>query len=163
PNRFNFALLKSAIESTAKLSSFVVFILIGARIFSLTFYGVNVHLWVEHLLTSLPGGQVGFLVFVNTLVFFLAFFLDFFEIAFITPGVRRFDLPVPPDLSKVKSRWRAVGACRTQGQRYERHDRPNALPRAVDVARMTDARVKSSIHPPCGAQYTLAPGPACLC
>ena len=83
PNRFNLVLLKSAIESTAKLSAFVVFILVGARIFSLTFYGVNGHLWVEHLLTSLPGGQVGFLVFVNILVFLLAFFLDFFEIAFI--------------------------------------------------------------------------------
>ena len=83
PNRFNLALLRSAIEATAKLSAFVVFILVGARIFSLTFYGVNGHLWVEHLLTSLPGGQVGFLVFVNILVFLLAFFLDFFEIAFI--------------------------------------------------------------------------------
>ena len=83
PKRFNLALLRSAIESTAKLSSFVVFILVGARIFSLTFYGVNGHVWVEHLLTSLPGGQVGFLVFVNILVFLLAFFLDFFEIAFI--------------------------------------------------------------------------------
>jgi TRAP-type mannitol/chloroaromatic compound transport system permease large subunit len=83
PNRFNYALLKSAVEATAKLSSFVVFILVGARIFSLTFYGVNGHLWVEHLLTSLPGGQVGFLVVVNVLVFLLAFFLDFFEIAFI--------------------------------------------------------------------------------
>jgi TRAP-type mannitol/chloroaromatic compound transport system permease large subunit len=83
PNRFNLALLKSAVESTAKLSAFVVFILVGARIFSLTFYGVNGHVWVEHLLTSLPGGQVGFLVFINALVFFLAFFLDFFEIAFI--------------------------------------------------------------------------------
>ena len=60
-----------------------MFILVGARIFSLTFYGVNGHVWVEHLLTSLPGGQVGFLVFVNILVFLLAFFLDFFEIAFI--------------------------------------------------------------------------------
>jgi hypothetical protein len=75
--------LKSAVESTAILSAFVVFILIGARIFSLTFYGVNGHVWVERLLTSLPGGQVGFLVFVNVLVFLLAFFLDFFEIAFI--------------------------------------------------------------------------------
>jgi tripartite ATP-independent transporter DctM subunit len=83
PKRFNFPLLKQAVESTAKLSSFVVFILVGARIFSLTFYGVNGHVWVEHLLTSLPGGQTGFLVFVNLLVFFLAFFLDFFEIAFI--------------------------------------------------------------------------------
>jgi TRAP-type mannitol/chloroaromatic compound transport system permease large subunit len=57
--------------------------LIGARVFSLTFYGVNGHVWVEHLLTSLPGGQVGFLIFVNVLVFLLVFFLDFFELAFI--------------------------------------------------------------------------------
>ena len=81
--RFNFAIIRSAAESTAKLSAFVVFILVGARIFSLTFYGVNGHIWVEHLLTSLPGGQTGFLVFVNILVFLLAFFLDFFELAFI--------------------------------------------------------------------------------
>jgi TRAP-type mannitol/chloroaromatic compound transport system permease large subunit len=83
PNRFNWLLMRSAIEATAKLSAFVVFILVGARIFSLTFYGVNGHLWVEHLLTSVPGGQVGFLVFVNIMVFLLAFFLDFFELAFI--------------------------------------------------------------------------------
>ena len=70
-------------KSTAKLSAFVVFILVGARVFSLTFYGVDGHRWVEELLVSLPGGQVGFLVFVNVFVFFLAFFLDFFEIAFI--------------------------------------------------------------------------------
>ncbi|MBI1649453.1 TRAP transporter large permease [Hyphomicrobium sulfonivorans] len=81
--RFNFEIMRSAAQSTAKLSAFVMFILIGARIFSLTFYGVNGHLWVEHLLTSLPGGEVGFLIFVNILVFFLAFFLDFFELAFI--------------------------------------------------------------------------------
>ena len=61
----------------------MVFILVGARVFSLTFYGVNGHVWVEHLLTSLPGGQVGFLIFVNAFVFVLAFFLDFFELAFI--------------------------------------------------------------------------------
>ena len=83
PARFNFQLLKSATESTAKLSAFVIFILLGARVFSLTFYGVNGHIWVEHLLTSLPGGQVGFLLFVNLLVFVLAFFLDYFELAFI--------------------------------------------------------------------------------
>ncbi|WP_046864716.1 TRAP transporter large permease [Microvirga massiliensis] len=83
PKRLNFTLVRQATESTAKLSAFVLFILIGARVFSLTFYGVNGHIWVEHLLTSLPGGQVGFLIFVNVLVFFLAFFLDFFELAFI--------------------------------------------------------------------------------
>jgi TRAP-type mannitol/chloroaromatic compound transport system permease large subunit len=81
--RLSWNLIRQAIESTAKLSAFVVFILIGARVFSLTFYGVSGHIWVEHLLTSLPGGQVGFLIFVNIFVFVLAFFLDFFELAFI--------------------------------------------------------------------------------
>ena len=61
----------------------MVFILVGARVFSLTFYGVSGHIWVENLLTSLPGGQIGFLIFVNAFVFVLAFFLDFFELAFI--------------------------------------------------------------------------------
>ncbi|AXK80632.1 C4-dicarboxylate ABC transporter [Pseudolabrys taiwanensis] len=81
--RLSFDLIRQAVESTAKLSAFVVFILIGARVFSLTFYGVSGHIWVEHLLVSLPGGQLGFLVFVNAFVFVLAFFLDFFELAFI--------------------------------------------------------------------------------
>ena len=81
--RLNLARLNEAMQSTARLTSFVLFILIGARIFSLTFYGVNGHIWVEELLTNLPGGQTGFLVAVNVLVFFLAFFLDYFELAFI--------------------------------------------------------------------------------
>jgi TRAP-type mannitol/chloroaromatic compound transport system permease large subunit len=81
--RLSWDLIRQATESTAKLSAFVVFILIGARVFSLTFYGVSGHIWVENLLTSLPGGQVGFLIFVNAFVFVLAFFLDFFELAFI--------------------------------------------------------------------------------
>ena len=81
--RLSWDLVRQATESTAKLSAFVVFILIGARVFSLTFYGVSGHIWVENLLTSLPGGQVGFLIFVNAFVFVLAFFLDFFELAFI--------------------------------------------------------------------------------
>jgi tripartite ATP-independent transporter DctM subunit len=81
--RLSFALLRQAMNSTAKLTSFVVFILVGATVFSLTFRGVNGDLWVEHLLTSMPGGQLGFLIVVNILVFLLAFFLDFFELAFI--------------------------------------------------------------------------------
>jgi len=81
--RLNWTLIRQATESTAKLASFVVFILLGARVFSLTFYGVSGHIWVENLLTSLPGGQIGFLLFVNAFVFVLAFFLDFFELAFI--------------------------------------------------------------------------------
>jgi TRAP-type mannitol/chloroaromatic compound transport system permease large subunit len=81
--RLSLPLIKQAMNTTAKLSTFVVFILVGARVFSLTFYGVNGHVWVEHLLTSLPGGQLGFLIVVNILIFVLAFFLDFFELSFI--------------------------------------------------------------------------------
>ncbi|RAZ76506.1 C4-dicarboxylate ABC transporter [Mesorhizobium atlanticum] len=81
--RLSLDVVKQALASTTRLSSFVLFILIGARVFSLTFYGVNGHIWVEHLLTSLPGGETGFLIGVNILVFLLAFFLDFFELAFI--------------------------------------------------------------------------------
>src|ERR1700675_4543658 len=81
--RLTWDLVRQATEQTAKLASFVVFILLGARVFSLTFYGVSGHVWVESLLTSLPGGQIGFLLFVNAFVFVLAFFLDFFELAFI--------------------------------------------------------------------------------
>jgi TRAP-type mannitol/chloroaromatic compound transport system permease large subunit len=81
--RLDLKLLKQAMDTTAKLSSFVMFILIGSTVFSLVFRGVNGDLWVEHLLTSLPGGQVGFLIVVNLLSFILAFFLDFFELAFI--------------------------------------------------------------------------------
>ena len=81
--RLTWSLMYQAVLATTKLTSFVMFILLGARVFSLSFYGVNGHLWVEHLLTSLPGGQLGFLIVVSILVFFLAFFLDFFELAFI--------------------------------------------------------------------------------
>ncbi len=81
--RLNLEITKSALYATVKLSSFVIFILLGARVFSLTFYGVNGHIWVEHLMTSVPGGEVGFLIVANLLVFFLAFFLDYFELAFI--------------------------------------------------------------------------------
>ncbi|MDX3927254.1 MAG: TRAP transporter large permease subunit [Shinella sp.] len=81
--RLTMEVVRSALASTTRLSSFVIFILLGARVFSLTFYGVNGHLWVEHLLVAMPGGETGFLIAVNVLVFFLAFFLDFFELAFI--------------------------------------------------------------------------------
>ncbi|HVA34699.1 MAG TPA: TRAP transporter large permease subunit [Stellaceae bacterium] len=81
--RLDWKLLKQAMDTTAKLSSFVMFILVGSTVFSLVFRGVNGDLWVEHLLIGLPGGRVGFLIVVNLLTFLLAFFLDFFELAFI--------------------------------------------------------------------------------
>jgi TRAP-type mannitol/chloroaromatic compound transport system permease large subunit len=81
--RLNSGLVRQAGEATAKLSAFAMFILLGARVFSLTFYGVNGHRWVEELLVALPGGEMGFVLFVNALIFVLAFFLDYFELAFI--------------------------------------------------------------------------------
>jgi TRAP-type mannitol/chloroaromatic compound transport system permease large subunit len=81
--RLDLTLLKQALASTTKLGSFVMFILIGATVFGLVFQAADGPIWVEHLLASLPGGQIGFLIFVNMLVFFLAFFLDYFELSFI--------------------------------------------------------------------------------
>ena len=81
--RLNMSLLKQALATTTRLSSFVMFILIGATFFSMVFQAADGPVWVEHLLAQLPGGQVGFLVFVNVMIFVLAFFLDFFELSFI--------------------------------------------------------------------------------
>ncbi len=81
--RLDIPLLRETCEGTLQLCSFVIFILIGARVFALTFYGIDGHLWVKDWLLALPGGEAGFLVFVVLLVFALGFFLDFFEIVFI--------------------------------------------------------------------------------
>ena len=81
--RLSLRVLRQSLDTTAKLSCFVMFILIGSTVFGLVFRGVNGDLWVEHLLTGLPGGVLGFLIVVNLLVFVLAFFLDYFELAFI--------------------------------------------------------------------------------
>ncbi len=81
--RLRIPLLIESMAATARITSFVIFILIGASVFSLSFRAADGDLWVEHLLTALPGGELGFLIFANLLVFVLAFFLDFFEISFI--------------------------------------------------------------------------------
>jgi tripartite ATP-independent transporter DctM subunit len=76
-------LIKQGYETTMRITCMVTFILIGSTCFSVVFQGVSGGEWLEHLLTSLPGGVWGFLIFINLFIFFLAFFLDFFEIAFI--------------------------------------------------------------------------------
>ncbi len=81
--RLTFKTMSDALEATTRLACFVLFILIGSRVFSLTFYGINGHVWVEELFTGLPGGEWGFLIAVNILVFVLGCFIDFFEIAFL--------------------------------------------------------------------------------
>jgi TRAP-type mannitol/chloroaromatic compound transport system permease large subunit len=81
--RLSLKLLRQAMDSTTRLTCFAIFILIGSTVFALSFRGVSGDLWVEHLLVGLPGGELGFLVFVSVFVFVAAFFLDFFELAFI--------------------------------------------------------------------------------
>ncbi len=81
--RLSWSLLKQALDNTAKLASFVLFILIGSTVFSFVFNAADGHIWVEHLFDSIPGGGWGFLIVVNILVFILGMFIDFFEIAFI--------------------------------------------------------------------------------
>lgn len=81
--RLSFKLFKQALDGTAKLATFVMFILVGSTVFSFTFNAADGHIWVEHLFTGMPGGALGFLIVVNVLVFILGCFIDFFEIAFI--------------------------------------------------------------------------------
>ena len=81
--RLTWPLIKEGMDTTMRITAMVVFILVGSTVFSLVFQGVDGSLWIEHLLSGLPGGVAGFLIAVNVFVFFLAFFLDFFEIAFI--------------------------------------------------------------------------------
>ena len=75
--------LRESADRTTRLTSMVVFLLIGSTAFTLVFRGLNGDLWIEELLTGLPGGVVGFLIVVHVAVFLLGFFIDFFEIAFI--------------------------------------------------------------------------------
>lgn len=75
--------LREAMDVTGILCACIIFLLLGASFFTLVFRGFDGHFWVEHLVSLLPAGKTGFVVAVNIVVFLLAFFLDFFEIAFI--------------------------------------------------------------------------------
>jgi len=81
--RLNIGLLRQGLDSSARLSIFVLFVLVGSTVFSLTFQAINGPHWVENLFKALPGGVLGFLIFVNVMIFILGCFIDFFEIAFI--------------------------------------------------------------------------------
>jgi tripartite ATP-independent transporter DctM subunit len=107
-------LIKQGYETTMRITTMVVFILIGSTCFSVVFLGVSGGVWLEHMLTSLPGGVWGFLIFINLFIFFLAFFLDFFEIAFIilpmiAPTAQKILTPVVgPDAALI---WFGVMLC----------------------------------------------------
>ncbi|MDA0379170.1 MAG: TRAP transporter large permease subunit, partial [Bacteroidetes bacterium] len=81
--RLTWSALRETMDATTKLTAMVMFLLIGSTAFALVFRGLNGDLWIEHLLTNLPGGVIGLLIVANLAVFLLGFFIDFFEIAFI--------------------------------------------------------------------------------
>jgi TRAP-type mannitol/chloroaromatic compound transport system permease large subunit len=70
-------------DETLKLTAMVMFLLVGATAFTLVFRALGGDLWIDDMLTGLPGGRIGFLLVANLAIFGLGFFLDFFEIAFI--------------------------------------------------------------------------------
>jgi tripartite ATP-independent transporter DctM subunit len=81
--RLTVTALRQALDHTTRLTSMVMFLLIGSTAFTLVFRGFYGDIWIEELLTNLPGGPVGFLIAANLTVFILGFFIDFFEITFI--------------------------------------------------------------------------------
>jgi tripartite ATP-independent transporter DctM subunit len=81
--RLNWQALRSTMDETTRLTSMVVLLLIGSTAFALVFRGLYGDVWIEDVLTNLPGGVVGLLIAANLAVFVLGFFIDFFEIAFI--------------------------------------------------------------------------------
>jgi tripartite ATP-independent transporter DctM subunit len=81
--RLSIRVLHAAAQETMKLTTMVIFLLIGSTMFALVFRGLYGDIWIEDLLTNLPGGRIGLLIVANLVVFVLGFFLDFFEIAFI--------------------------------------------------------------------------------
>ncbi|HSJ06387.1 MAG TPA: TRAP transporter large permease subunit [Longimicrobiales bacterium] len=81
--RLTLAVVQDAGRETMKLTTMVIFLLIGSTMFALVFRGLYGDIWIEQLLTGLPGGRIGLLIVANLVIFVLGFFLDFFEIAFI--------------------------------------------------------------------------------
>ncbi|MDH5675775.1 MAG: TRAP transporter large permease subunit [Myxococcales bacterium] len=81
--RLTVSALRETSESTTRLTAMVLMLLLGSTAFALVFRGLYGDIWIEELLTGLPGGKAGFLLVANLSIFILGFFLDFFEIAFI--------------------------------------------------------------------------------
>ena len=81
--RMSLNVVRQACVGTTKLTTMVMFLLIGSTAFALVFRGLYGDIWIEELLTGLPGGRIGLLLVANLTIFILGFFLDFFEIAFI--------------------------------------------------------------------------------
>jgi len=81
--RLSWPAVRDTMSETTRLTSMVILLLIGSTAFALVFRGLYGDIWIEDLLTNLPGGKIGMLLVANLAIFVLGFFIDFFEIAFI--------------------------------------------------------------------------------
>ncbi|MEZ4237586.1 MAG: TRAP transporter large permease subunit [Myxococcota bacterium] len=95
--RLTWEAVQGALTETTRLTAMVMILLVGSTLFSLVFRGLDGDLWIEDLLTGLPGGQLALLLVANAVVFGLGFFIDFFEIAFVVlpllvPAARALDI-----------------------------------------------------------------------
>ena len=81
--QLNFNVLKEVVQSTAKTTSMVFIILVGAALFSLVFRGYGGDEIVAHFLTNLSGGVVTSIIITMLAIFLLGFFLEVFEIIYV--------------------------------------------------------------------------------
>jgi TRAP-type mannitol/chloroaromatic compound transport system permease large subunit len=89
--------LRATMRTTARLSSMIFVIIIGAQLFSLVFRGLGGDDMVHEFLTGIPGGVIGAMLVVMALMFVMGFFLDTIEILFIVvpivgPALLKFGL-----------------------------------------------------------------------
>lgn len=76
-------ILGGVVRQTMVISAMIFGTIIGASIFSLIFRGLGGDATIEAILTGMPGGETGALIFVMMMVFVLGFVLDFVEITII--------------------------------------------------------------------------------
>ncbi len=76
-------LLKPVMTSTLTITAMIFATILTASVFSLVFRGLGGDEHVEAIISAMPGGADGALLFVMALIFVLGFFLDFVEISVI--------------------------------------------------------------------------------
>ncbi|MEL6929526.1 MAG: TRAP transporter large permease subunit [Cyanobacteria bacterium J06600_6] len=81
--QLSWSALREVCDATLRVTTMVMFILIGSTAFSLVFRGLGGDRFMSDILINLPGGKIGFLLVNMLVIFILGFFIDFFEIAFI--------------------------------------------------------------------------------
>ncbi|MEY2662380.1 MAG: hypothetical protein RIQ35_697 [Pseudomonadota bacterium] len=81
--RFTWAKLKLVALDTTKISAIMMFILICAQVFALSFRGLNGEELIAGMFEVIPGGVNSDIWFMLLLIFILGFFIEWIEISYI--------------------------------------------------------------------------------